>query len=928
MGDGTDDNEIKENGLFSCEGGAGISPNGRGIAVINAHPDAMHGYDPQLGPSTSGPAGTTIQNNDIMENYGDGIILRYIAPRSEGVTTISVNEITENGAENEDIGNRIYCIGSSPDIKDNTITGNHENGNKLAVYFGESDFPSTANDDVLSDGTSMDISGNTIGDNGNEITGNDIGAGIYAIDTPLGDIRALYSANTWDTDDDVCHIQQDWYGYVKVVDSDGNGITGETVIVEQGGDASGWGWTYTFTTCDADGNYGPVGFDIDHERTYQKIVEKRVTNEGVLEDYTPQLVYLQETSYKKAEYSYNGQYPDPSHEIGGAIESPSGSGWDRYQYAQLTMLSASPYAGKVVINEVLYRQTCGTSRADNDEFIELYFNEDVDISGWTISDGNVVNGDCDGGPPSCIGSFSFTFPAGSSFHAGDYVVVWVGSSDDPNGIKNAANAAAQFYVGEKVKLNNDGDDIWLFDDDNRLVDYMAYGSGDAINDQSYLPPGAWDGVNAPATCDKGQSLLLTPNGQDCDSGSCWELTTSGDASGPITRDTDDLSCDGNDRVSSAGVNNNGVDFGDAPSSYGDAGSAVDNDIYMGLGMPDYEDSSQYSTDADGDDTDGNDDEDGISSFPMLKECDTSYSIQASMTNNTGSAAYLRGWIDFNGNGAFDSDEASDLTAVPDGTSGTVSLTWSSIPADAVAGDTYVRVRLSTESLGTDDATGIIGTGEVEDYPITIESCGPTISDPKVGELYKDRDENGVPSPGDIIKYTVTIKNAGTDTAKNVTFSDTVDPHTSLLCSDPYAPPQTTKGTVVACTAGKGGNLKIEVGNLASGESVTITFYVEIVEYVEEIANQGLVRGSNFADDPTDDPGTPQPDDPTVLSCNTHDLDGDCILGIRDVRIAYKIAMGCFATTPQQREAADVDGDGDVDMDDVSWYAERILGGGG
>ncbi len=924
VGDGTDYNEVVDNG--AAEGG-GISHNGRGIAVINEYPSPPD-YDLQIGSSTSGPAGTTIQDNDVTDNYGDGIILRYIAPRSEGVTTISDNEITDNGAEGDDLGNGIYCIGSSPDIKDNTITGNHENGIKLAVYYGDSDSPSTANDDVLSDGTSMTMSGNTIGDNGDEITGNDVGAGIYAVDTPLGDIGALYSSNTWDTDDDVCHIQQDWYGYVKVVDSDGNGVTGLTVIIEQGGDASGWGWTYIFTTYDADGNYGPTDFDIDHERTYQKIVEKRVKNDGTSESYTPQLVYLQGTTYE-AEYAYNGQYPDPSDEVGGAIESPSGSGWDRYQYAQLTKASASPYAGKVVINEVLYRQTCGTSAANNDEFIELYFNEDVDISGWTISDGNVVNGDCDGGLPSCIGSFSFTFPAGSSFNAGDYVIVWVGSSDDPNGIKNAPDAAAQFYVGKSVKLNNDGDDIWLFDDNDKLVDYMAYGSGSAINDQSYLPPGAWDGNNAPATCNVGQSLSLTPNGQDCNSGSCWEPTTSGSAPGPITRDADDLSCGGHARISSAGKDNNEIDFGDAPSSYGDAGSAVDSAVYMGTGMPDYEDSSQYSTDASGDDTDGNDDEDGISSFPTLKECDTSYSVYVSVTNGTSSDVYLRGWIDFDGDGAFDSDEASGLTTVPDGTSGTVTLTWSSVTADAAAGDTYARVRLSTENLDADDATGIIGTGEVEDYMITIESCGqPALSDPKVDELYKDRDGNGAVSPGDILKYTTTIKNVGTDTAKNVTFSDTVDPHTSLFCSDPYAP-STTVGTITSCTSGKGGSLVVAVGDLAPGESVTIIFYVEIVDYVEEIANQGLVRGDNFADDPTDDPDTAQPDDPTVtVLCSPYDLNGDRILDIQDVRIAYKIAMGCLEPTPEQREAADVDGDGDVDMDDVHWYAEQVLGGGG
>jgi uncharacterized repeat protein (TIGR01451 family) len=536
VGNGTDNNTVENNDLGN---GGEISHNGRGIAVINEYPSPPD-YDLQIGSSTSGPAGTTIQNNDIKNNNGDGIILRYIAPRSEGVTTISDNEITDNGAEGDDLGNGIYCIGSSPDITGNTITGNHENGIKLAVYFSDSDSPSTYDDDVLSDGTSMTISGNTIGGTGLTVPNNYIGAGIYAVDTPLGDISSLYSDNSWNADDDVCHIQQDWYGYVKVLDSDGNGITSATVMVEQEGDASGWGWTYTFATYDSNGNYGPSGFDVNHAHTYQKIVEKRVKNDGTSESYTPQLVYLQGTTYQ-AKYAYNGQYPDPNYEIGGAIESPSGSGWDRYQYAQITEAPVLPH---------------------------------------------------------------------------------------------------------------------------------------------------------------------------------------------------------------------------------------------------------------------------------------------------------------------------------------------------------------TE---------------------------------KVDELYEDRDGNGAASPGDIIKYTATIENVRTDTAKNVTFSDTVDPHTSLFCSDPYAP-HTTKGTVVACTAGKGGSLKVEMGDLAPGESVTIVFYVKIMDYAGKITNQGLVKGDNFPDASTDDPNTSQSNDPTVtsLSCNSLDLNDDCILDIRDVRIAYNIALGCIIPTAEQRAAADVNGDGTVDMDDVTCYAQYIL----
>ncbi len=1034
VGDGTNSNEIIGN---NAANDGEISHNSGGIAIMNAYTDAIHNYDLQLGPPISGPAGTVIDRNDVENNHGEGILLRHIAPRSEGVTTISDNRITENGVDGADIGNGIYCIGSSPDITGNTVIGNHENGIKLAVYFSDDDAPSTYDDDVLSDGPSMTISGNTIGGNGLEVIGNSVGVGIYAVDTPLGDIRSLYGANSW-SDDDVCHIQQDWYGYVKVVDQDGNGVTGETAVIE----ANDGSWMLTSSTYDSNGNYGPSGFDIDHELTYFLIPERRILNDGNLIDYTPHYVYIQGTSYR-AEYAYNGQYPDPAGEIGGAIESPPGSGWDRYQYAQLTRLSPSPYAGTVVINEILYRQTCGgrCSRRSNDEFIELYFRRDMDISDWIISDGNVISGDTDG-----TGGFSFTFPAESYFRAGDYVVIWIGE-DTGSDLKNAPGAAAQFYVRTNCKLRDKGDDVWLFDGEGKIVDYVAYGSDNSINDQSYLPPGFWDGDidhNAPSGADKGQSISLTPNGTYSDSKDDWELTTSDTAPGPVTRDTDDTSCDANPRVSSVGVNNNGIDFGDAPSSYGDAGSAMDTSLYMGSAMPDYEDASQYSTDADGDDTDGNDDEDGVSFFPTIRECGDSYSIQVSVTNNSGGNAHLRGWIDFDRNGTFDDDEASDLVTVTDGTSGPVTLTWSSLPADTSGGDTYVRLRLSTESISTSDATGIKGIGEVEDYRITIESCGTDLSirktchdlvpglddqlaytigvtndgpsaahnvtvtdtipselsspewsydhaswhpwtgslnlgtlnaggtvtvyiradvgagvtsvspntasvsadeadpdpsdnsstctnnvllakleDPKVDELEEDRDGNGVPSPGDILRYTVTIKNVGAGPALEVLFTDMVDPHTALLCEDPYAP-STTKGTITSCGPGPGGSLEVTVGGLDPGESVAIVFYVEIVDYVEEVANQGLVSGSNFPDDPTDDPNTPASDDPTVtrISCYAHDLNGNCVLDLGDVRIVHLMAAGCLP--PDMR--ADFDGDGDVDMDDVTICAQLVLRG--
>ncbi len=224
--------------------------------------------------------------------------------------------------------------------------------------------------------------------------------------------------------------------------------------------------------------------------------------------------------------------------------------YDRATPGKTVYLTPSDDQGKVVINEVLYPQTCGGSAASaNDEFVELYVAEDVDMCGWQISDGNVVGGDTDG-----FGTFLYTFNTtdGCVFHAGDYLVLWVG--DDFN-MTQAPNAALQVHLGKSAKLNNRGDDVWLFDEAGEIVDYMAYGSNNAINDQTALPLGMWED-NAPLVSAAGQSLSLTPNGQDTNTGTDWEPTTSGIAPGPLTRDTDDLTCNGNERVSSVAQNNN------------------------------------------------------------------------------------------------------------------------------------------------------------------------------------------------------------------------------------------------------------------------------------------------------------------------------------------------------------------------------------
>jgi uncharacterized repeat protein (TIGR02059 family) len=80
-------------------------------------------------------------------------------------------------------------------------------------------------------------------------------------------------------------------------------------------------------------------------------------------------------------------------------------------------------------------------------------------------------------------------------------------------------------------------------------------------------------------------------------------------------------------------------------------------------------------------------------------------------------ANLCGWIDFNRDEFFAYSERTCATdPIANATSAT--LTWT-VPADVGAGVTYARVRLSYDTIT--DATGKLGTGEVEDYSMLLPS---------------------------------------------------------------------------------------------------------------------------------------------------------------------------------------------------------------
>ncbi|WP_251358982.1 GEVED domain-containing protein [Kangiella sp. TOML190] len=163
------------------------------------------------------------------------------------------------------------------------------------------------------------------------------------------------------------------------------------------------------------------------------------------------------------------------------------------------------------------------------------------------------------------------------------------------------------------------------------------------------------------------------------------------------------------------------DFGDAPASYGDAQHAtLVTNLYMGSVVPDSEASSQNSTNADGDDANGVDDEDGVRSPAAFV---TGYDFQVGV--EVEGSGFIYAWVDWDGNGSFSATEV-----IVDGSSvntGLFNITGTT-PASAAVGSSYLRVRVCSSSTECSSATGVATDGEVEDQLVVIgEVFSPSFS---------------------------------------------------------------------------------------------------------------------------------------------------------------------------------------------------------
>lgn len=211
------------------------------------------------------------------------------------------------------------------------------------------------------------------------------------------------------------------------------------------------------------------------------------------------------------------------------------------------------------------------------------------------------------------------------------------------------------------------------------------------------------------------------------------------------------------------------DYADGPASYGTLlanngprhNLVLRDRLFIGAAGPDGETNATASAGATGDNTSLNNDESGSITFPaprlpnqgwvcgafVTNPARDDYCVTVNVTNNSGTAAQLVGWIDFNNDGDFtDPGERSlpELASIattgfntgniPNGTTGaSVVLVFArSAPIPNNAAASVARLRLTTDPLFFSDVTppshlGAVSNGEVEDHAIPINTLPVTLA---------------------------------------------------------------------------------------------------------------------------------------------------------------------------------------------------------
>ncbi len=272
-----------------------------------------------------------------------------------------------------------------------------------------------------------------------------------------------------------------------------------------------------------------------------------------------------------------------------------------------------------------------------------------------------------------------------------------------------------------------------------------------------------------------------------------------------------------------------VDLGDAPDpgfptlvANNGAAHIIRPGIYLGTGV-DFETDGQPEAAAQGDDTNGSDDEDGVNFVTPWRVGQT-----ATIEVVASTAGFLDAWMDFNHNGTWADfgEKIFDARALAAG----VNQLPVTVPADALTGDGFARFRFSTS--GDLSYDGLAEDGEVEDYAVTV-SPAIDLAITQTGKV------TAVPL-GQNLTYTLPITNLGPSTATGVMLSNRLPVDVTFVSANIGQGSCAQDNGVVIC----------DLGTLAGGEGTVATLVVTplnpggITDVVSVRADQFDVNSAN------------------------------------------------------------------------------------
>ena len=285
---------------------------------------------------------------------------------------------------------------------------------------------------------------------------------------------------------------------------------------------------------------------------------------------------------------------------------------------------------------------------------------------------------------------------------------------------------------------------------------------------------------------------------------------------------------------------------------------------------------------------------------------------------------------------------SSLTSATGGSKGTglVNIGGLNVAPQGQAGDTLVIRFQATLAPVIDNGTLVLNQARIgspllpsqlSDDPAVAGTVDPTrtlIASAPAFQVLKTVQDitsgTGIVMAGDSLRYTITVKNIGSENATGVTLRDLIPANTAYIANSIRLNGSLVADTVAGVSALQNGMLINSPANQTAGTMpalagtlsnvATITFEVRISPNVVDgtlISNQGFVNGSGaasgpFSEQPSDDPATPAPVDPTTVVVGNVPL----VYALKTVRLA-----------------GDVNGNGLVDPGDLLQYDITLTNSG-